>query len=180
MLAKFLNVRTYVKYNGEAGIYFIREWLPNHLAVHIGPWAFGLPYQFGSMCYDHHHERGVIKGKVQGGGGLLTYQAMLSHHCYDSVDEGGLEEFLLERYTAFTRGCGFKRYFRVWHEPWKQVGIEVDVQDNSLLSRAPGGMGWAEDARLTGAHYTPGAKGVWMGRPHFIYGDQKQRKKEEP
>src|SRR5678816_2069376 len=32
----FLNVRTYVRVNGESGIYFLAEWLSNRLSVLFG------------------------------------------------------------------------------------------------------------------------------------------------
>src|SRR5580698_7161725 len=44
---EFLNVRAYVKHNGERGIYFLAEWLANPLSVKLGPIAFGLPYRHG-------------------------------------------------------------------------------------------------------------------------------------
>lgn len=66
----FLNVRTYVRHKGEAGIYFMREWLSNRLAAWLGPWSFGLPYQFGKIEYrndfeqNHEHEcRGHVEAK---------------------------------------------------------------------------------------------------------------------
>src|SRR5258706_14540524 len=33
----FLNVRTYVRHDGESGIHFLAEWLSNRLAVKLGP-----------------------------------------------------------------------------------------------------------------------------------------------
>src|SRR5689334_13354547 len=44
---EFLNVRTYVECDGEPGIYFLAEWLPNAFSVRIGPPVFGLPYRLG-------------------------------------------------------------------------------------------------------------------------------------
>src|SRR6266852_2534444 len=41
---ELLNLRTYVRHRGEAGIYFIAEWIPNRLSVFLGPRTFGLPY----------------------------------------------------------------------------------------------------------------------------------------
>ena len=163
----FLNVRTYVKHGSEAGIYFMREWLPNRLAVCFGPGVFGLPYRYGQLHYDHRHETGVLKGQVSESGGNLSYQVKMNDQKYGPVEEESLRGFLLERYTAFTCGYGMRRFFRVWHEPWHQIEVDVEILNNTLLTRAPGGGQWAGDARLLGANYTPGAKGVWMGRPHF-------------
>ncbi len=62
----FLNVRTYVKHDGEPGIYFLAEWLSNPLSVHLGPPLFGLPYRFGRLEYRHDHETGKLHGLVIG------------------------------------------------------------------------------------------------------------------
>lgn len=167
----FLNVRTYVKNGEEKGIYFIREWLPNRLAVCVGPAVFGLPYCYGQLDYDHDHEQGRLQGQVNDGVGRLIYQVKLNGQKYAATKEGGLRDFLLERYTAFTSGFAMRRFFRVWHEPWQQMEVDVDISENTLLRRAPGGEQWALNARLIGGNYTPGAKEVWMGRPHFVGND---------
>src|SRR6267378_5788719 len=49
----FLNVRTYVRHGGEAGIHFLCEWLSSWLAVRFGPVTFGLPYRLGRIAYRH-------------------------------------------------------------------------------------------------------------------------------
>ena len=40
---------------------------------------------------------------------------------------GSLDEFLLERYTAFTQFGKCRRFFRIWHEPWRQVPAEIQI-----------------------------------------------------
>ncbi|MGH8192767.1 MAG: DUF2071 domain-containing protein, partial [Rhodanobacteraceae bacterium] len=47
----FLNLRTYVRHRGEAGIYFLAEVLNSRLAVALGPLLYGLPYRFGRVAY---------------------------------------------------------------------------------------------------------------------------------
>jgi uncharacterized protein YqjF (DUF2071 family) len=78
---------------------------------------------------------------------------------------GSLDEFLLERYTAFTAHGTRRQFFRIWHSPWAQQGIQIAVSDGSLLDRA---MPWFAAARLAGANYSPGAREVWMGWPHRL------------
>src|SRR5215203_4349892 len=48
----FCNVRTYVVVQGERGIYFLAEWIPNRLAAMLGPPLYGLPYRLGNIRYD--------------------------------------------------------------------------------------------------------------------------------
>ncbi|MEX0777584.1 MAG: DUF2071 domain-containing protein [Phycisphaeraceae bacterium] len=166
----FLNVRTYVRCGGETGIYFLAEWLPNALAVALGPRLFGLPYRLGRLSYQHVHERGELSGRVEAAADSrrLNYEGQLSCAApFEASEAGSLDEFLMERYTAFTEHRGVRRLFRIWHEPWPQVPAEVRLVDASLL-RTTGA--WCDHAQLIGANYSPGVLGVWISRPQCING----------
>ena len=156
----FLNIRTYLRGNG---IYFLAEWLPNPFCVLLGPRLYGLPYRRGRLDYDHLHESGRLRGRVEGRDGALAYEAAIDPRApFAPCEAGSLDEFLLERYTAFTKHGDRERLFRVWHAPWPQVPIDVTVLDESLVaSTGP----WFRHARRVGANYSPGFETVWMGRP---------------
>lgn len=161
---EFLNVRTYVRHRGEIGIYFLAEWLNNRAAVHLGPRSFGLPYRFGRVDYDHACNDNSLRGTVTARAGRLAYEGTTSREEFESCETGSLTEFVLERYTAFTRYRQRSRFFRVWHEPWPQTPAEIEVTDTSLIaSTGP----WWQSARFIGANFSPGAD-VWMGRPHRV------------
>jgi uncharacterized protein YqjF (DUF2071 family) len=159
---EFLNVRTYVRHAGEPGIFFLAEWLSNPLSVHLGPRTFGLPYRFGHLKYAHDHNGGEIFGAVTANDGRLGYRATIGASGFEPSEAESLTEFLLERYTAFTHHSSRRRLFRVWHEPWKQTPIEIEVIADDLLV-ATGD--WWRSAECVGANYSPGVE-VWMGRPH--------------
>jgi hypothetical protein len=162
----FLNVRTYVRHKGEAGIYFMREWLSNRIAALLGPWSFGLPYRFGKIEYqidfEHEHE---CRGQVEARGGALSYFARLTTGELGNSAAGSLDEFLLERYTAFTRSGRHRRFFRIWHEPWRQGAAAVEIVTDSLIRASEP---WWRDAARVGTNYSPGVN-VWMGWPHKIH-----------
>jgi uncharacterized protein YqjF (DUF2071 family) len=161
----FLNVRTYVRNGDERGIHFLAEWLPNRLAVLLGPGTFGLPYRLGRLDYNHQHESGFVHGTVEDilSGTRLDYTARLEDNHFHPCPIGSLDEWLMERYTAFNAARGRRRFFRVWHKPWPQVPAEAALDDWSLLTES---WPFFRDARLAGANYSPGVRGVWMGRPH--------------
>ena len=166
----FLNVRTYVKNGDESGIFFMAEWVPNRLAAFLGPRTFGLPYRLGQLDYHHDHEAGELHGEVWAGRGAhgptkphLAYRATLgADTTYDACGAETLDAFLLERYTAYTIRFGKLCFFRIWHPPWSQTPVDLKLEDASLLLEMTG------PARFVGAHYTVGAKDVWMGRPHRL------------
>ena len=163
---EFLNVRIYVRHHDEPGIQFLAEWLPNRLSALIGPPAFGLPYRLGRLEYRHRHETGAISGRVEAPEGRLLYRADLDPELeFAPVPADSLDEFLVERYTAFMCRGAHRRLFHVWHEPWKQLPVDVEFQDLSLLTSA---WPWFREACFVGGNYSPGATDVWMGRPHRI------------
>ena len=160
----FLNVRTYVSLKGETGIYFMREWLSNRLAAWLGPWSFGLPYHFAKIEYlndfEHEHE---CRGRVEAVDGSFHYRATLTNEVRSCAPES-LDEFVLERYTAFTQFGNRRRFFRIWHTPWQQVGAKVEIVTDDLIRATES---WWQDAVCVGANYSPGVN-VWMGWPHKI------------
>ena len=115
------------------------------------------------MNYGHAHETGRITGAVRGAdGGSFSYTAALTAAGRFAASEpGSLAEFAMERYTAFALRARSEVVFRVWHQPWLQVPVEVQVSDAGLLVRSGE---WHRFARLAGANYTVGCREVWMGR----------------
>ena len=164
----FLNVRAYVEHDGETGIFFLAEWLPNRLSLWLGPPVFGLPYRRGLLEYHHEHENGKLSGTVTAPEDSLRleYSAPIDPHvAFNSCAAGSREEFLMERYTAFTAKGSRIRNFRIWHPPWMQAPVEMEIGKDSLLVEA---WPWFQDARLIGANFSAGFKDVWMGRPQRL------------
>lgn len=160
-----LNVRTYVCHRGEPGIYFLTEWINNKLSVFLGPRVFGLPYRFGRLRYRHDLDCDILHGRATSGDGnhQLRYRSLFnSNTSFRPAQRGTLDEFLLERYTAFTIRHGRPTLFRISHRPWMQAPIDVQLEDRTLLDVT--GM-WLRQATVVGANYSPGVRDVWLGRP---------------
>ena len=164
----FLNVRAYVRLGDECGIHFLAEWLSNRLAVLLGPATFGLPYHYGLTAYDHDWHHRSIRGQVTDAKNRtrLKYCGTLAGPgTLRPCVAGSLDEWLMERYTAFNAAGGRKRFFRVWHPPWPQCAANVQVDEISLLTNI---WPWFESSPIVGANYSPGFDTVWMGRPHSL------------
>src|SRR5262249_36761392 len=123
--------------------------------------------RFGELNYEHHHEARTLRGTVREAtrDPALSYEADLIEQTFAPCPAGSLDEFLLERYTAFTSHMTSRRFFRIWHEPWKQQTIYIPANARGLLEPVWPGL---PDANRAGANYPPGARDVWRGRPHRV------------
>jgi uncharacterized protein YqjF (DUF2071 family) len=163
------NVRTYVRHHGEPGICFLTEWVPNPVSTFLGPRFFGLPYRLGRLHYSHEGQdewHGCVRSAF--GSSRLDYRSHFKSPKASAVAEpGSLAEFLVERYTAFTLCCGRRRFFRIWHEPWRICNADVELTTRSLLSET--GI-WLRSAEAVGGHCSEGVRDVWIGRPRALQG----------
>jgi uncharacterized protein len=150
----FLNVRTYVRENRQPGIHFIAEWVPSRLAMWIAPRLYGLPYRLGRFEV----------GRVNDATGKFEYRVEEAVAKFGPCSTGSLDEFLLERYVAFTQYSGVRRWFRVAHASWPQTRVAVGVRDDGLL-RA--NFPWWVAARFASANYSPGVQ-VTIARPERL------------
>lgn len=165
---KFLNVRTYVRMGAERGIYFIAEWLSSWLNVQLGPLLYGLPYHHAAINYRHRPEDGLIAGEVRAkrDGEYFAYESRFSPEMsFAPCEIRSRDEFLLERYTAYTARGSKRRFFRIWHPPWQQTRVPISIRDDGLPART---FPWFKQARWMGANYAPGFDEVWMGRAHPV------------
>lgn len=162
------NVRTYVRHKDKDGIYFIKEWISNRLCALIGSHLYGLPCQNGKLNYQHHYNLGQFKGEViaKNVSGQYSYQMRAEpSKTLEYVQKDSLDEFLLERYTAFVKGAKQRKYFRIWHNPWRQNTIDMDTIQDDLMVKI--GL-WGRTLRFVKAHYSPGVYEVWMGKPQNV------------
>jgi uncharacterized protein len=162
---EFFNVRTYVRHGDRVGIYFMAEWLNNRLSVLLGPRTYGLPYRYGELDYDNQSHTGILTGRATASERSFEYSAQATSDHFTTCLAGSLDEFLLERYTAFTSGGRARRYFQIWHEPWPMVPLQVDVRDNGIL-RSTGS--WFNHAKVVGGNFSPGVRDIWMSAPHRV------------
>ena len=167
----FLNLRTYVRVGDQTGIYFLAEWLPNRLSILLGPPVYGLPYRYGTLDYRHEHEHGRLDGRVDPGDEpeplIYRYRGEPLAD-FAPAERGTLDEFLLERYAAFTQRRQTRRRFDIWHQPWPQMRLnDLDLIDDGLTHHTGP---WRDPAHVAAVHYSPGVHDAWLGRPHRLPG----------
>jgi uncharacterized protein len=167
---EFLNVRTYVRAEAGPGIHFLAEWIPNRIATWLGPRLYGLPYRLGRFdCVLEGTGGGVsriaLEDKELGAGLHIAFPSRSEGLA--AANPGSQEEFLLERYTAYTSSGGVRRFFQVAHEPWRFHAVDWLRIDAALIERA---FPWFGTAQFHGAHRTPGVCDVRMSRPAQLTG----------
>ena len=163
----FINVRTYVKHRGEPGIYFIKEYVNSLPAVPAGRMTYGLPYRYAHIGFDHKDPADGLWGAVE-----VEPSQRLRYTCESVPDLEAshceldtVEEFLCERYSAFTDWGGIKRVFRILHDPWEVMPLETTWEDTSLLEND---FTWSKEAVHAGSYWTRGAYDVAISRPRRI------------
>lgn len=141
---EFLNLRTYVHADGQRAIFFLSEWIPNRLAVLIGPRAYGLPYRLARVKYRDDFDRASVAGHVSTAlGREFRFRGRYERMCPAvAAEPKTLAYFLLERYAAFTFRNGILRRFEIDHEPWPQTPLEVQIIDTSLLRQLELPIDW--------------------------------------
>lgn len=159
---RFLNLRTYVRGPLGPGIFFMREWLDHPLAVPLGPPTFGLPYWRGRISY--RQDQTSFSGEVTANGRMGVFRGS-ANGTPRIAAAGSLDEFLQERYLAYTAAGRRPLAFRVWHEPWLCRDLTLHESTLDSLLRDPDEP-WTKSLRFTGATCSDGVSDVWMGRPH--------------
>ncbi len=162
---RFLNLRTYVRHHDEPGALFLWGWRSRPFGLPL-PGGFGLPFSFAASSYQHDSQSGTLRGRVTDERGSLTYHAPIDPELAPTAcAPESVGAFALQRYTGYFNRSRKASVFRAWHPSWQQIPIEVTFTDISLVtSKFP----WFSEARLVGANYAPGFKGVWLGEAHRL------------
>jgi uncharacterized protein YqjF (DUF2071 family) len=163
---RFLNLRTYVRWQNEPGALFLWGWISRPFGLPL-PSGFGLPFAFATSSYQDNSNKGMLRGEVhRGKDGRFAYHAAIDPNAVAEFSRAdSLEAFALERYTGYFNSRSGSSIFRAWHPPWKQVPINATLKDVSLITnRFP----WFREARFVGANFAPGFKQVWLGSAHRL------------
>lgn len=131
-----VNLRTYVRADGDEGIYFFSLDADDVLGVTGARTFFSLPYYRATM--DVETENGVVafrsSRKHSGAPSAefdATYEPMGEAFL---AKEGSLEEFLTERYCFFVSGSSGKVYRGdVDHEPWRLQDATAEIRKNTMF-----------------------------------------------
>ncbi|WP_248299410.1 YqjF family protein [Halorhabdus amylolytica] len=149
-----LNLRTYVRHDGDPGVYFYTLDADDRLGVAIARRLFALPYYRAAMTVrDRGGETRFRSERRHSGAPPATFDATIDPRGErESVEPGTLEAFLVERYRFFTERRGSIAVGEIDHEPWPLQDADVTIRDNTLFE-ASGFETAGEDPHV---RYSPG------------------------
>ena len=134
-----LNVRTYVRLGGRAGVWFFSLDASNPLAVRAARAAVHLPYYDARM------------GMKVGPDGSVAYHSERTHHgappaVFDATYRpegeahraapGTLEYFLVERYELFSTSRRGLLHVRIAHPPWPLQRASARIERSTVAAAA--------------------------------------------
>ncbi|KHE72160.1 YqjF family protein [Halobacillus sp. BBL2006] len=134
-----LNVRTYVKYRNETGVYFFSLDADHRFGVFLARTLFGLPYLNAHMRMEKHLDHLLYMSRRVHSG----YE-QVHFHCSVSIDSplppskpGSLIYWLTERYALWAVR-GSKVYKGpILHQHWNLQKAEAEIMTNHLLDFLP-------------------------------------------
>lgn len=135
-----LNVRTYVRHKGRAGVYFFSLDAGNPLAVYLACQLYHLPYYNAEMRCEQQGEKFVYtskrkKSSVAAGNG--DFQIDLTYWPCGPVylsQPGTLDSFLTERYCLFTTHAGTVYCGEIHHRPWPLQPAQANWRTNTMAA----------------------------------------------
>ncbi|GIN70267.1 hypothetical protein J14TS2_07420 [Bacillus sp. J14TS2] len=132
-----INVRTYVKYNGKPGIYFMSIDVENWASLKIAKNWYHLPYHPAKLSFrkveQTFHCHSIRKGNNDPPVSFKGQYIPVSEVYYPK--QGTLDHWLTERYCLYSsnnRGniyCG-----EIHHRPWPLQKAKIEVDKNTLFT----------------------------------------------
>ena len=146
------NVRIYVVYKDQPGVYFLSLDANSILAVLAARVGWSLPYYHARMSLSDDEETRHYQSQRRGG----TAAHQVSFRVGDELGPstvGSLEHFLLERYLLFTHRDNRIQIGQVHHQPYHAYLATIDQLSDQLAAAS----GLPSCDRLPDlAHFCPG------------------------
>jgi uncharacterized protein YqjF (DUF2071 family) len=142
-----LNVRTYVRHNGRAGVWFFSLDAASRLGVWAGQRFFCLPYQFAEMSQISRGDLIVYKSRRAAAPDVQLECEYKPRGPQYHASPGSLDSWLTERYCLFAASSS-GQLFRgdIEHAPWPLQAAEAEVEINTMTG--PLGIALRSEAPL--------------------------------
>lgn len=134
-----VDLRTYVRFNGDSGVYFFSCNTGQALNSLLGERAFGLPHRRATVDFDRHDDRIILRASQAGTAGGrydVTYQPTATTQ---PADPDSIAEFLVERHTYFTPTGGDATtpesmlIGSIERDPWQLADVDASIRTNTMF-----------------------------------------------
>jgi uncharacterized protein len=133
-----VNVRTYVRFGSEAGVFFFSLDASSAPAVWLARAIFHLPYFRARLEMGRRGDtvRFASRRTHQGAAPCEFECAWAAKAPLARTKPGELGHFLTERYQFFTRHRRCILSGRIWHEPWPLRDAKIGTLRSSMIEAA--------------------------------------------
>jgi uncharacterized protein YqjF (DUF2071 family) len=153
-----LNLRTYVSYDGDLGVYFLSLDTGGRATAAVGRRAFGLPFHHARMRLTRQGERVSVRSRRDTGDGppaVFRARYRPTGERY-RAEPGTVESFCVERFRYYLPATGDRRagplggddgdggdgddggvrVGRIDRDPWDLRPVTATIRDNTLFEAA--------------------------------------------
>lgn len=132
-----INVRTYVKYDGKPGIYFLSIDVMNWASLKIAKNWYHLPYHSSQIFFQKEEQKfhchSIRKGNENTPISFKGKYAPVSEVYFPK--EGTLDHWLIERYCLYSSNNGINIYCGdIHHRPWPLQKAKIELVKNTLFT----------------------------------------------
>lgn len=132
-----LNVRTYVKYKGELGVFFFSLDADSILAVKAASTGDFLPYRYARMAMAKHGEIWRFKSRLIHKNSNPEILDLSFKVASRPIPKTSLEDWLVERYCLWTKPKNKLIRVDIEHSPWELEYVKGTVYRNTMASFIP-------------------------------------------
>lgn len=139
LFAKFpeINVRTYVRYGGQSGVYFLSLDAPHWVTYTVAKKWYRLPYYYSQIMSFQDHLGGYYYNSLRNDrNSAFSVQFNGNFMASPGVYFAGKETFeywLTERYRLFSVDARQQIYSaEIDHHPWPLQKAEAEIQQNTM------------------------------------------------
>ena len=149
------NIRTYVKKDGIAGVFFLTLEAKSLVTCNFAPRTYGLPYRYARGDVKKIGEQWNWRSSRNNGQLRLAGTTEVIGQEVQA-ESGSLEEFLFERYSLYANHKESLRRGYTHHNKWKFQHAKVELTENSLTESFDLGIDEILTPELV--HYSDGVR----------------------
>ncbi len=131
-----INIRTYVRFNGKSGVYFLSIEAGKKISAFLAKKLSELPYRYSKMLRK--------KERYQSQNNLYQDSFNVDYKTGNSINQkSALDKWLTERYALFQDTPVFINEFHIHHVEWPIFSVNIDQMElnykrfDTLIKGAP-------------------------------------------